>query len=89
VAEYESSPTSHVAFAERHGVRVGTFRSWLYRLREEGTSRSVEPVDASFVELRARRVGAPCRVLIGEAVFEFCELPSATYLAEFARGVAS
>ena len=71
-------------------MHVATFRSWLYRLRREGTSREVAgPTAASFVELKARRTGGRCVVRVGDAEIEFAELPPAAYLAEFARAVAS
>jgi hypothetical protein len=40
IGEFEAGDgaESHVAFAERHGVGIGSFQRWLYRLRTEGQS---------------------------------------------------
>jgi hypothetical protein len=35
VSEFESSDERHAAFASRRGVRLTTFRAWLYRLRRQ------------------------------------------------------
>jgi hypothetical protein len=41
ISEFESNGgrESHAAFAERHGVLLLTFRTWLYRLRSERPRR--------------------------------------------------
>jgi hypothetical protein len=46
ISEFESNGgrESHAAFAERHGVRLTTFRTWLYRLRIQGAARAKRAV---------------------------------------------
>ena len=96
IAAYESSPVPQEEFAEAHGVHIATFRSWLHRLRREGTSRTATapvakpaPAAARFVELKPRPTGRPCVVRVGDAEIEFTEMPSAAYLADLLRVVAS
>lgn len=46
ISEFESNGggESHAAFADRHGVRLTTFRTWLYRLRMQGAPRAKRAV---------------------------------------------
>ena len=41
VADYERGGQTHQEVANRHGVRLGTLQSWLYRLRRECESKKV------------------------------------------------
>ena len=43
VGEVERSGAPHGEVAARHGVRVGTLRSWFYRLRREGHAAAAGP----------------------------------------------
>ena len=73
-------------------MHVATFRAWLYRLRREGTSREVAvpaPAAARFVEVTTRPTSRSCVVRVGDAVIEFADLPSTSYLADLVRAVAS
>lgn len=84
VGKFETSGLSHDDFCVRHGVNVGTFRSWLYRLRKEREDAGREEVALEFVEV----CGAPAavelvlRVRLGDAVLEFEQPPAAGWLAE-------
>ena len=49
VNKFDKSELSQEAFCEAHGLRLGTFRSWLYRLRREGGSST-----PTFVERHHR-----------------------------------
>jgi hypothetical protein len=93
IAKFESAPCSHEEFAARHGLNLGTFRSWLYRLRSEGLVKHEERADAAgFVEIMrgpdqaSSRAG--CTVRVGNAEVVFGEMPTATYLAEILRELA-
>ena len=79
IAEFERSGQSHDRFCERRKLNVGTFRSWLYRLRAEA---SVET--PRFVEVTAAPATAStrCVVRVGDAEIEFASRPEAEYLAE-------
>ena len=46
ISEFESNEgrEGHSAFAGRHGVRLTTFRTWLYRLRMQAAPRAKRPV---------------------------------------------
>ena len=45
ISEFESNGgESHAAFADRHGVRLTTFRAWLYRLRMQEEPRAKRAV---------------------------------------------
>lgn len=46
ISEFESNDgrERHAAFASRHGVRLTTFRTWLYRLRIQTAARAKRAV---------------------------------------------
>jgi hypothetical protein len=60
--EREGGTESHAAFAKGHGVGLGSFQRWLYRLRAEQQGRRRRVVSQStrvpwpLVEVRAARV---------------------------------
>ena len=85
IAEFERSGQSHDRFCEKRKLNVGTFRSWLYRLRAEA---SVEA--PRFVEVTAAPATAStrCIVRVGGAEIEFAPPPSAEYLAELVSALA-
>lgn len=80
VGRFERSGRTQREFCEREGLKLETFRAWLYRLRADGGSRP------RFVEVSAEAPKAPpsCRVRMGLAEIEFATVPEATYLAELA-----
>ncbi len=56
VEEFESSEgITHAVFTEQNGVRLATFRKWLYQIRHEPKQEGIESVSAvspfQFVEL--------------------------------------
>jgi hypothetical protein len=90
VARFERSGLSQEAFAKSEKVKVGTFRSWLYRLREEARDGGAAPLAEGFVEVvTGRAAEAGCVVRVGEAELRFSSPPSATYLAELLRRLGS
>jgi hypothetical protein len=87
IAKFERSALTQEAFCEANGLNVGTFRSWLYRLRREQTAS--EP---SFVEVVSSAPPAStdaCVVRAGEVELRFAERPDATYLGALLRAAAS
>jgi transposase-like protein len=44
VAACERSELSHREFAQRHGLKLRTLRSWIYRLRREAPAARLLPV---------------------------------------------
>ena len=44
VAACERSSLTHVEFARRHGLKLRTLRSWIYRLRREAPKMRLLPV---------------------------------------------
>jgi hypothetical protein len=78
VSRFERSGRTHRDFCEREGLKLETFRAWLYRVRAE---RAAE--EPRFVEVTtaAPKPSVPCRVRLGLAEIEFAEVPDATYLA--------
>jgi hypothetical protein len=93
IAKYEARPCSHEEFASRNGLNVGTFRSWLYRLRAEGfdTSEASE-APSGFVEVVRSTPEVPdesrCTVRVGDTEVVFTKTPSTNYLAELLRELA-
>jgi hypothetical protein len=66
ISEFESNGgrERHAAFAARHGVRVYTFRTWLYRLRlqspRQKPSVRVLPVTVVGADRIAREISIDC-----------------------------
>jgi len=103
IAEFERAPCTHADFVERHGLTITSFRSWLYRLREEGTSwdgaepdidveeDADEDEEARFVEVVAGEarglLATSCTIEAGALRIHFREPPSVEYLAELVREV--
>lgn len=55
VEELESGDESHDTFAARHGLHVGSLRSWLYRIRRSRRQTSAPKPPVSFVAVEAPR----------------------------------
>jgi hypothetical protein len=85
VSEFEAAPCRHGEFAARHGVRVDTFRQWLYRVRAQQTS-GVIGLAPKFIEVGVagskRIAGGGCTVLAGQVEVRFEQTPSAQYLGD-------
>ncbi len=102
IAEFERAPCTHAEFVARHDVTLGAFRSWLYRLRDEGTSwdgaepeaeldEDVEDEEACFVEVVAGEasglLATSCTIEAGALRIHFREPPSVEYLADLVKEV--
>ena len=85
VAAYKASNETQEAFAARHGLKVATLQSWLYRPDRKRRRRP----SVRFVEVAARGLPdrAPVVLRVGnDVVLELDTLPPPAYLAELARG---
>lgn len=67
ISEFESNGDgeSHAAFAARRGIRLTTFRTWLYRLRLQGAPRAkravrVLPVTVVGADRSSRELSIDC-----------------------------
>jgi len=79
IAKFERGGLSHAAFCTREKLNVGTFRTWLYRLRGERTIEApsfVEVVDPPSPPTRT------CVLRLGAAQVEFAQAPAASYLVD-------
>ena len=89
VAEFESAPCPHADFCRPRGLNIGTFRFWLYKLRDEAEEAKSSP---GFVELvvggRQSTKSSTCSLVVGKVELRFEALPSPEYLAELLRNVA-
>jgi len=87
VAAYRASGMTQVAFAERHGLKVATLQSWLYRRDRSAGRRSKEPV--TFLEVRTADPPAAGSVVLvlGDVRVELEALPPPSYLAELYRAL--
>lgn len=85
ISKFERRGLSHDAFCKREKLNVGTFRSWLYRLREEGVLEA-----PSFVEVdRPGTSAQTCVFRLGGAQVEFAQPPEAGYLIELLTALDS
>lgn len=90
IGRFEGSGLRHEEFCRQRGLRLTSFRSWLYRLREEDASRPAMPAAplARFVEVvEATPSGSPvgCLLRVGGVELQLTLLPSAAYVVELAR----
>lgn len=86
VSKFEASELTQAAFCEAHGLTLGAFRSWLYRLRRERGSAS-----PGFVEVTASKESSAqqaCVIRIGGAELRFESLPDAQYLGALLRAAS-
>lgn len=86
VADFDASGLTQEVFARKKGLKVGTFRSWIYKIRGAvKTPRFVELVKAtsSAKEQHASRT----TLLVGEARVEFAERPEPEYVVALLRGL--
>lgn len=87
--EYEQTELTQAAFAEQKGVKLATFRDWLYKERDKKAESS-----ATFVEVALPSV--PFSVETAAVVLDFAQehrihfssLPSPSYLASLLQALA-
>ena len=87
VAEFDASGLTQEVFARKRRLNVGTFRSWIYRIRGAlNKPRFVEVVKATTsVE---DTLAPKTTLLVGDARVEFGERPEAEYVVALLRGLA-
>jgi hypothetical protein len=85
VAEFEKSSLKQDRFCELRGLHAGTFRYWLYRIRNESKGQS--STQSRFVTVRPTVAGlsGACQLRIGSVVLSLMELPPVKYVVELAR----
>lgn len=86
VSKFDKSELSQEAFCEAHGLTLGTFRSWFYRLRREGESSTPTFVEVSVADKSAS--SQACVVIIGKAELRFESVPDAAYLGALLRSAS-
>ena len=86
VEEFERAGLTQRDFAALHGVNVGTFRSWLYKLRREGRpAAGLTEVSVVSAEVESE---AACRLeLPGGMVVSFSSAPSPYWLADLSSAL--
>jgi transposase-like protein len=90
VKRYEESGESRANFVRSHGVKLGTFQSWLYKIRHERAQLTTRPpcvTPQGFVEVVAQRCpDQGMRMRVGSAILEFDRLPDTRWLSELIYG---
>jgi len=89
VQEFEDSGLTQREFAQRHRLKLPTFRSWLYRLRqEEGPEEQpLRFVEITGTESNTASHGATTVGWPGGPQAVFNELPEAEYVATLLRSL--
>ena len=91
VEKFESSEgLTQKEFAQHHGLKVTTFRYWLYQLRKEKSQDGEKPVPVRFVELEVEPpdvAGVNAVVDLGAVQMHLDTLPDPRWLAELAACV--
>lgn len=95
IEEQTSGGWTQAGYCRLRGLKLGTFRSWVYRQREELSE--LEPMSfvevstaSSATETMAPAVGDLIRIWVGPAVsLELTELPPPAYLAALAVEVVA
>ena len=92
VAEsFDDANLSQTAFCERHDLNIGTFRSWLYRFREERETGTLSKLakTSKFVEVMASAPAERCVVRLGDIEIDFQKLPHVDYLSQLLANLGS
>jgi transposase-like protein len=84
VAAWSCSRQSAAAFARVHGVRPGTFYTWIARHRQASTDLAAL---ATFVEIDSRSEAFV--VHVGPHALAFAEPPPAAWFADLVRELGS
>lgn len=92
IRRFEASDISQAAFCAQRRLNVGTFRSWLYRLRDEGVV--IKPIKATkFHEVDRVKLNSAnassCVVRVGQVEVEFHGSPSVVYLSDLVTNLRS
>jgi len=84
VAEFGQGSFKQGEFCEQRGLEAGTFRHWLYRIRNEAKGQTGQ---SRFVTVRPSisPLAGACQLRVGSVVVSLMELPPAKYVAELAR----
>jgi hypothetical protein len=83
VAAFEKTELSQPDFCETRGLKLGTFRAWLYRIRSERGSRT--PKLMEIVAVPEANPLPECVVQIGSVELRFSGRPEPEYLAALLR----
>lgn len=84
VAEFEKGSFKQQQFCEQRGLEVGSFRHWLYRIRNDAKGQSTG--QGHFVTVRpTMALSGACQVRVGAVTLSLMELPPVKYVAELAR----
>jgi len=86
VERFERQRLTQEAFCAAQDLNVGTFRSWLYRLRRE--SGAAVPAFVEVVSSAKSSASESCVLRIGSAELRFAERPDAVYLGALLRAAA-
>lgn len=87
-AAFEKSGLTQAEFCAIRGLNIGTFRSWLYRLRNERGGREESgPKLIEVVALPERSEDSACIVRVGGAEVRFSVRPEVEYLGALLRAV--
>ena len=89
ITEYEQTGGCQKAFAETRGLKLASFRQWLYKLRRANAGRFVE-VQASTLPEDSAIHASPVWLVVadGERRIEFRYEPNAHYLAQLLAAIA-
>lgn len=83
---------SQAAFCTQRRLNLGTFRSWLYRLRDEGVitkpTKATKFHEVDRVKLSSAEA-SNCVVRVGQVAVEFHALPGIVYLSDLVTSLRS
>ena len=87
VEQFERSGQSHEAYCAQHRVNIGSFRSWLYRLRRGSERGKVARSATRLLPVRVRPAGAAddetvIELVVGDAILRVRGGFGPAYVAE-------
>ena len=87
VERFEHSGETHEAFCAQHGLHVGSFRSWLYRLRRESSQGKVAHRATRLLPVRLGPVGvsqdeAVIELVVGDTIIRLRGPVAPAFVAE-------
>ena len=87
VASFEKTGLTQAEFCAMRGLNVGTFRSWVYRLRNEQGRKEGRPRLVELVAAPERTEDSACVVRVGATEVRFAARPEVEYLGALLRTV--
>jgi hypothetical protein len=87
IERFEKTELTHAEFCEARSLNLGSFRTWLYRLRNEQGRGEARGKLVELVAVPQRTDDGSCIVRVGATEVRFPTRPEVEYLSALLRAV--